>query len=186
MTSTKAFNLTQIEKGVQLILRGLQLDPKDENFVDTPERYARFLVEMFQQKEVPYVTFPEVYSDFILFKHHTMHSLCPHHLLPVEFEASVAYVPTTEVLGLSKLVRILNDVNDRPLLQEHFTKEVVARLYHYVPSIKGAACYVDGQHGCTKIRGVRSEGRFVTYHLEGDFKEQVELERRFFDLVLHR
>ena len=170
---------------MELIIKGLGLDPRDPNFEETPERYSRFLCEMFNHKEINYATFPEAYSDFILFKGHRMWSLCPHHLLPVEFVASIAYVPTKEVLGLSKLARVLDDANRKPLLQERFTRDVVDTLYVNVPGLRGAACYVEGQHDCTKIRGVRSEGRFVTYHTTGVMKE-VELEQRFFNLVTHK
>lgn len=173
-----------IEKGVRLILQGMEVDLKDSNFAETPDRYTRFICEMFSKPEIDYATFPETYSDFILFKNHEMWSLCPHHLIPVQFYVSLAYIPDGEVLGLSKLVRVLDETNNRPLLQERFTKGVIAKMYENIPRIKGAACLVDGQHGCTRIRGVRSDGRFITYSTEGRLKE-AELERRFFELVLH-
>jgi len=100
----------------------------------------------------------------------------------VEFPASVAYIPNREVLGLSKLVRVLDEVNTEPLLQARFTAAVVDTIEANCPGVKGVACLVDGQHGCTKIRGVRSAGRFVTYHLHGEFETNLDLQRRFFDL----
>jgi len=181
----KRINATKIEKGVSLILEGLNCDLKDRNYLDTPDRVGRFYLEMFGKKDNDYATFPETYSDFVLLRRHTMHSLCPHHLLPVEFETSVAYIPHGDVLGLSKLARVLDDVNDGPLLQERFTRDVIDALREYCPKARGFACLVNGQHGCTKIRGVKSTGRFFTYKLEGEFADDPSLGDRFFDLCLH-
>jgi GTP cyclohydrolase I len=173
----------KIEKGVSLILEGMGIDKRDKNFIDTPERYARFIAEMFGEKNIDWATFPEDYTDFILLNGHTMHSLCPHHLLPVEFKVSVAYIPNGKVLGLSKLARVLDEANSGPLLQEKFTQDVVHLIEENCSGVKGAACYINGQHGCTKIRGVKSTARFVTYHLHGEFKDSPTMEKRFFDLV---
>ncbi len=174
----------KITKGVELILKGLGLDLRDPNYEETPERYARFLSEMFNKKEINYATFPEYVTDFILFRDHQLWSLCPHHLLPVSLEVSVAYIPNDQVLGLSKLPRLLEEVNDRPLLQEAFTRRVIEKLQE-VSKCKGCGCIVRGKHSCTSIRGIKSEGSMITYLTAGRLKEP-ELERRFFDLVLHR
>jgi GTP cyclohydrolase I len=163
----------------------MNIDLTDRNFIDTPDRYARFILEMFGHKDSEYATFPERYTDFVLLRRHTMYSLCPHHLLPVEFETSVAYIPKGEVLGLSKLARVLDDVNSGPLLQERFTEAVIEAVREYCPNAKGVACLVNGQHGCTKIRGVKSSGRFFTYKLDGAFKSDSEMARRFLDLCIH-
>lgn len=172
-----------IEDGISRVLRGLGVDLRDPNYLETPERVARMYVEMFGGKEREWATFEEAFTDFILLKGHTLYGLCPHHLLPVELVVSLAYVPNGHVLGLSKLARICDEVNTGPMLQERFTINVLDRLAELCPGILGAACLIDGQHGCTKVRGVRSEGRFTTYRLSGVFKDDAELERRFFELA---
>jgi GTP cyclohydrolase IA len=178
----QSMNMNMIEKGMELILKGMGLSLKDPNFADTPERYAKLLSELFNKKEVDYITFPEDHNDFILFRNHKLYSFCPHHMLPVSLVASVAYIPNGKVLGLSKLPRLLEDVNDRPILQEHFTNRVVEALHNIVPDSEGIACLVHGNHSCTQIRGIKSTGDMITYRLYGRFKE-ADLERRFFDLV---
>jgi GTP cyclohydrolase I len=172
-----------IEAGVTKILAGLGVDLTDPNYLETPERVARMYAEMFAPRSREWATFEEQFTDFILLKGHTLYGLCPHHLLPVELNVSLAYVPNGHVLGLSKLARICDEVNTGPMLQERFTVEVLARLEELCPGIKGAACLIDGQHGCTKVRGVRSDGRFTTYRLSGCFKEDPSLEERFFTLA---
>lgn len=173
----------KIERGVEFILQGLGVDIKDHNYLETPERVARMYQEMFGAKEREWATFEEAFSDFIMLKGHTLYGLCPHHLLPVELNVSLAYVPNGHVLGLSKLARICDETNTGPMLQERFTIEVLSKLEELCPSIQGAACLIDGQHGCTKVRGVKSDGRFTTYRLSGVFKDDPELESRFFTLA---
>lgn len=175
-------NLGKIEHGVELILQGLGVDLKDRNFLETPERVARFYAEMFQPKEREWATFPEAFNDFILLRGHTLHTLCPHHLLPVDLRVSIAYIPAGHVLGLSKLARVLDECNTAPVLQEKFTKDCLRSLLDVCPNVQGAACLVEGRHDCTRIRGVRSEASFITYKLDGRFLTEPELEKRFFDL----
>jgi GTP cyclohydrolase I len=175
-------DLNKIELGVELILKGLGCDLADRNFLDTPNRVARFYEEMFSVKETEWATFPENYTDFILLKHHIIHSLCPHHLLVVEFDVSLAYIPNGQVLGLSKLARVFDEANSRPLLQEKLTGDVVDNLTIICPGVQGIASLIVGQHDCTKVRGIKSPAKFVTYRLEGRFKEDKTLEDRFFRL----
>jgi len=172
-----------IEKGVGLILRGLEIDPNDHNYTDTPERYTKALREMFQPEETEWATFKEEFSDFILLRGHKMWSLCPHHLLPVHFDVSLAYVPDGNVLGLSKLARLLYECNDGPLLQERFTKLATDKIAQVCPGTQGAACLIHGVHSCLSMRGVKSSADFVTYRLSGVFQTDKDLERRFFELV---
>lgn len=178
-----AIDQSMIKRGVELMLKGLGVDLADRNYVDTPKRVAKFYKEMFDVKEIEWSTFPEEYSEFIMLKGHRMFSLCCHHLIPVEFTVDLAYIPDGNVLGLSKLARIFDECNRGPLLQERFTKDVLATLQQNVPGIQGAACLIEGQHGCTRVRGVKSDGRFTTYRLSGVFKDDAELERRFFELA---
>lgn len=177
------FDAGLIEAGVSQIIRGLGCDVRDTNFRDTPERVARMYAEMFAVKEREWAVFDEEYSDFILLKGHTLWSICPHHLVPVEFRVNLAYVPNGQVLGLSKLARMCDETNTGPILQERFTKDLVRTLLELVPSAKGAACLVEGQHGCTKIRGVRSSAWFTTFRMEGCFRDDPSLEDRFFTLT---
>lgn len=176
-------NHNLVERGMELILKGLNINPTDQNFLDTPERYARALEEMFCPRDTEWATFTEEYTDFILLRGHQMWSLCPHHMLPVSFTVSLAYIPDGHVLGLSKLARLLHSCNTGPLLQEKFTKQALEELHAICPGVKGSACIVQGIHSCLTMRGVRSDADFLTYRLNGIFNEDRELERRFFQLA---
>lgn len=174
----------KIERGIRLILSGLGCDMQDPNFTETPDRFARAMAELFSPKEVEYATFEEEHTDFVLLKGHRMYSLCPHHLLPVEFIVSLAYIPNGKVLGLSKLARVLHDANRGPLLQERFQHDVVEKMRRILPTCYGVAIYLEGQHGCAKMRGVRTEGSFTTFKLEGRFEADPNWEKRFFQLAI--
>lgn len=172
-----------IEKGAKLILEGLGADVrKDHNFTDTPERYARALVEMFNPPETEWATFKEDYNDFLLLRDHRLYSLCPHHLFPVKLFVSIAYIPNGNVLGLSKLARLTHECNRGPLLQEKFTKEVIARLMKICKTAKGAACLVEGHHGCMEMRGIKSDAHFFSYTFVGAFEDNERLQDRFLNL----
>lgn len=177
----KEINHHDLEKAGALILKGLGVDHLDRNFIDTPERFAKVLVEMFDPPQTEWATFPEKYNDFILLRDHRLFSLCPHHLLPVKLFASIAYIPNGNVLGLSKLARVTAECNRGPLLQEAFTKSVVEFIDKVSGSL-GSACLVEGRHGCMEMRGVRSDAHFFTYSFSGAFKENERLQDRFFAL----
>jgi len=174
-----------IEQGVTLLLRGLGVDLGNRNFLETPERVARFYQEMFGQREEPnWEVFPdEYYCNMVLLRNHSLWSLCPHHLLPVKLTCSIAYLPTRgKVLGLSKLARVVNFANGRPLLQEEFTHRIAKDLSDLTGG-SPTASYVRGRHMCARIRGVRTEGDFATYAVTGKFETDTALQARFFDLL---
>ena len=182
---------TKIEQGVSLILEGLEVDLTDHNFDETPQRVARAYTEIFASPERIATVFEEPYTDFILVKNHEMYTLCPHHLLPVRMRISLAYIPDGKVLGLSKLVRIMQQANSGPILQERFTSDVRSRLEHaletpgrkYSPNQKGVCVLVEGWHGCIAIRGVRSTASTITMASAGLFDKDPKTLERFLALT---
>jgi GTP cyclohydrolase I len=116
-------------------------------------------------------TFPAKYGEMVISKHNTAFGVCPHHLLPVIFRISVAYIPTRKVLGLSKLSRLVRMMARGPRLQEDLTHELCMILHEQLDS-QGAAVYVEGLHMCMAARGVGAhEARLVTSAVRGVFLE---------------
>jgi len=160
-----------IEEGIKLVLQGLECDLRDPNFEETPQRFARAMRQIFlPQKEQTWNDFEETYNDLILLRGHRLYTLCPHHLLPVRLDVSIAYIPNGRVIGLSKLARVMHEVNRAPLLQEKFTYEVLDLLLQLTGAVSGA-CLVAGEHGCMRIRGVRTDGDVITTRYVGLFNE---------------
>ena len=186
--------LALFREGFQMILEGLGnlgYDITDENFRDTAPRAAKGLAEMTLcsdnvRKEVEAMlekTIPAKYSDMVISKHNVSFGVCPHHLLPVIFRISVAYIPRTKVLGISKLSRISQLLARRPVLQEELTNDLAVLLHQKLES-EGGACYIEGLHLCMAARGVQAhEARVVTSAVQGVFRDSPATRQEFLDLV---
>lgn len=96
-------------------------------------------------------------------------SMCPHHLLPSEGLADVAYLPGARVVGLGTLVRLVDAFAHRLTLQETMGRAIAEALVSHVGA-DGAGVRLRAQHGCLAHRGPRQAGaRFVTVSLAGSF-----------------
>lgn len=157
-----------IQDGVRLILQGLEVDPDDRNYKDTPKRFSKMMREMFIRPTPNFPTFADHYSGIILARNHVIYTLCPHHLALVDLRIDMAYLPTSEVYGLSKLGRIADSLNTKPLLQEEFTRLLGLEL-DKIPGCRGAAVVVTGNHGCMRVRGLKTSGDVITSTHSGEF-----------------
>ena len=127
--------------------------------------------------------FPARYSEMIISKHNVAFGVCPHHLLPVIYRISVAYIPTSKVLGISKLSRLCKLLSRAPMLQEDLTHET-ARILHEDLDSAGSGVYVEGLHMCMASRGtVSHEARVVTSAVRGVFLDQPATRDEFINLV---
>lgn len=193
-----------IRKGAEFIIQGLKEDcgvPTDgnENFKDTPNRVARLYMEMFGgQKylqenidEILSTSFPGDYSEMILVKDIKTFGLCPHHLLPVEYSTSVAYIPNSgkkggRVLGISKLPRLVQLLTSRPVLQEQACFDV-ANILHTKLKAKGSICFMEGRHFCMAMRGTeQTDALTTTNSVTGIFRDPKEGSRAEFLAALNK
>jgi len=158
-----------IEQGVKFILQGLEVQLDDRNYAETPQRFAKMLREMFVPATSSFPTFEESYRGLILARGHKLYTLCPHHLALVEMDIDMAYLPTDEVYGLSKLGRIANSLNTRPMLQEELTR-LLAEQLEAIPGCRGSAVVIQGIHGCMKVRGIKAHGDVITSSSTGEFQ----------------
>jgi len=176
-----------IVDGMEQILDGL-VGPHwrvDSNFKGTPERYMRALEEMFFNKRTELATFDGVYKQMVLVAHHREYTLCPHHMIPVAMDISCAYIPAEEggVVGMSKLIRMIQFENSEPILQEDLTEAIADQIEAITPKPKGAAVLISAWHGCMQMRGVRTGATAVTEALRGVFYENQETREEFLHLV---
>jgi GTP cyclohydrolase I len=186
--------LALFTEGYQKILEGigqLGYDVDDENFKDTAARAAKGFHELVHdQRQVEISvngllgkTFPAKYTEMVISKHNTAFGICPHHLLPVIYRISMAYIPTEKVLGLSKLSRLARLIARGPRLQEDLTHELADILHEHLAS-QGSAVYIEGLHMCMAARGVGAhEARLVTSGVRGVFLELATREE-FIKLVV--
>lgn len=187
--------LALFTEGYTKILQGigrLGFNVADENFAETAARAAKGLHELIHdQKQVKTEiaallakTFPAKYNEMVISKHNTTFGVCPHHLLPVIYRVSMAYIPTDKVLGLSKLSRLARLLARGPRLQEDLTHEL-ADILHMQLASQGSAVYIEGLHMCMAARGVGAhEARLVTSGVRGVFLDQPATREEFTKLVL--
>jgi GTP cyclohydrolase I len=187
--------LALFTEGYAKILEGigrLGFDIKDENFADTAARAAKGLHELIHdQEQVQFQvnamlgkTFPAKYTEMVISKHNTAFGVCPHHLLPVVYRISMAYIPVNKVLGLSKLSRLARMIARGPRLQEDLTHEIADILHKQLAS-QGSAVYIEGLHMCMAARGVGAhEARLVTSGVRGVFLEHLATREEFIKLVV--
>lgn len=178
-------NIEKIEQATRLLLEGLEVDLNDHNFADTPRRVAKAYAEIFSPPDIDIPVFDENYSDMVMMRNHMFHTFCPHHLLPVDLTASVAYFPRGKVIGASKLIRIMHDVNRKPMTQEALTNAIRERITDLTEGQNhGVAVFMRGQHGCFSMRGVRSHAAdMVTWALSGRFESDATAREAFFRLI---
>lgn len=166
-------------------------DITDDNFRDTGPRAAKGLLELVRPTpeinesvdELIGKSFSARYDEMVISKQNVCFGLCPHHLLPVIYRISIAYLPSKKVLGISKLSRLAKLLARRPVLQEELTQDLAEVLHTRLQS-RGSATYIEGLHLCMAARGSEShEARVVTSAVRGLFREQPATRQEFLKLV---
>ncbi len=170
-------DLDRIRRAVREILIAVGEDPDREGLLETPDRVARMYAEVFGGLHLdPRIhlqkLFTQKYDEMVLIKDIRFESFCEHHLLPFIGKAHVAYIPNGQVVGLSKIPRVIDVLSKRPQMQERLTEEVADLLMHELDA-KGVAVVLEASHSCMTIRGVhKPHSSFVTSAMRGAFKER--------------
>jgi len=190
-----AFELTDeqkiaaIEEDVARILNTLGMDMSDDSLKGTPKRVAKmFVKETFgglNPKNKPKAsTFDNnyKYGEMLVEKNITVYSTCEHHLLPIVGKAHVAYISNGNVIGLSKMNRIVDYYAKRPQVQERLTMQIVQELQRALGT-EDVACVIDAKHLCVNSRGIRDvASSTVTSEFGGKFKDDA-IKREFLDYI---
>ena len=170
-------DLKRIRAAVREILFAVGEDPDREGLIDTPDRVARMYAEVFQGlHQDPRIhlkkRFTQKYDEILLIKDIRFESFCEHHLLPFIGQAHVAYIPNGEVIGLSKIPRVIDVLSKRPQMQERLTEELADLLMSELDA-NGVAVVVEASHSCMTMRGVHKlNSTFVTSAMRGAFKDR--------------
>jgi GTP cyclohydrolase I len=119
----------------------------------------------------------------VLIKDIRFESFCEHHLLPFTGLAHVAYLPNGNVIGLSKIPRVIDVLAKRPQMQERLTEELADLLMRELDA-KGVAVVVEASHSCMTIRGVhKASSSFVTSAMRGAFKDRLATRSEVMSLI---
>jgi GTP cyclohydrolase I len=174
-----------IEAAVKQILKAVGEDPERSGLKETPTRVAKMYAEIFDGLAEPefddYKLFDSLNEeDMVLVKDIQFYSMCEHHLLPFFGKVHIAYIPAGgQVLGLSKLPRLVEYCAKRPSVQEDLTVMIAEKLAANIP-VKGIAVAIEAEHMCMTMRGVKSPVSVTkTFHYTGVFKTDREWKRDF-------
>ena len=178
-----------IQEHVSEIMETLGLDLSDDSLRGTPKRIAKSYVnELFcglNPKNKPKAsTFENKYDyeEMLVEKDITLYSTCEHHLLPIVGLAHVAYISNGNVVGLSKINRIVKYYAERPQVQERLTIQIVRDLQK-VLNTDDVACVIDAKHLCVNSRGIKDiNSSTVTSEFGGKFKKE-KFKREFLDYI---
>ena len=182
-------DLAKLEAGFRLVLEGLEVDRTHPQLRDTPRRTAEAWYEEIcsglRETDFSLDVFPveEGYqTGMVALNRIPVKSICAHHLLPFNGEATVAYLPQANICGLSHLSRVVNHFARRPQLQENLTHEIAHFLEGQLEPL-GVGVIVQASHSCMELRGVNHPGVMTTTTLLGAFRNDAALRAEFMALA---
>ena len=180
----------EAEAAVRQLLLYIGEDPDREGLIETPARVIRAYDEFFQGYEQDAAdelskTFEDIegFDDIVLVKDIEFTSHCEHHMVPINGMAHVAYWPDKKVVGISKLARIVDIFSKRLVSQENMTRGI-AECIETTLNPKGVAVYIEAEHQCMSIRGVKKRNSStVTTTFTGKLKDDQAAQMRFLTMT---
>ena len=183
----------EAEQAFRTIIEWIGEDPNREGLKGTPKRLIKAFKEYFQgysqdAKNFLSKTFTEIegYDDMVVEKNITVESHCEHHMAPIIGVAHIAYIPTKNIVGLSKLARVVEAFSKRLQTQERLTMQIAKTLMDTLDA-RGVAVTIDAIHQCMTIRGVKkAKASTVTNHYLGLLKEDLSYQNRYLRFISNK
>jgi GTP cyclohydrolase IA len=164
-------------------------DPAREGLVRTPirvEKALRFLTSGYGANIDAVLNdalFTVDYSEMVIVKDIDFYSLCEHHLLPFFGKCHIAYIPSTRVIGLSKIPRLVDVFSRRLQIQERLTNQIADTIREKISPL-GVAVVMEATHLCMSMRGVEKQNSFaVTSAMLGAFRSNARTRIEFLELI---
>ncbi len=186
-----AIDKAAIEEHIRGILVALGDNPDREGLIDTPKRVANMYAEVFEGMNYSNHEIAQMFcksfqddlsidgqsKDIVLIKDIDIFSYCEHHLaLMYDMKVAIAYIPTTRVLGLSKITRIADMVSKRLQLQERIGSDI-AEIMQEASNSEDVAVIIKGCHSCMSARGIKKPNSVtVSTTLRGRFQDDVAMQ----------
>jgi len=174
---------------IRQLLEELGEDPTREGLLNTPKRVEKalkFLTGGYDaniDEVLNGALFTVDYSEMVIVKDIDFYSLCEHHLLPFFGKCHVAYIPTTKVIGLSKIPRVVDVFSRRLQVQERLTNQIADTIRDAVKPM-GVAVVMEATHLCMSMRGVEKQNSFcVTSAMAGIFRDNARTRMEFLELI---
>jgi len=174
---------------VRALLLALGEDPDREGLRETPRRVEhslQFLTSGYHtdiDAVVNGALFTVDYSEMVIVRDIDFYSLCEHHLLPFFGKCHVAYLPNRQVIGLSKLPRIVDAFARRLQVQERLTSQIAEIIREKIDPL-GVAVVMEATHLCMAMRGVEKQNSVtVTSAMLGVFRDDARTRHEFLELI---
>src|SRR3954462_11648237 len=178
-----------MEDLIRQLLVALGEDPDREGLARTPRRVERalqFLTSGYSadiDEVLNNALFTVDYNEMVIVKDIDFYSLCEHHLLPFFGKCHVAYIPSTKVIGLSKIPRIVDVFARRLQVQERLPNQIADTIRDKTSPL-GAAVVMEAPHLCMAMRGVEKQNSFcVTSAMHGGFRDNSRTRMEFLELI---
>ena len=178
-----------LASNIKSILSEIGENTERDGLLKTPERVAKsmeFLTNGYYKNPseiLKSAMFAEDYSQMVLVKDIELYSLCEHHMLPFFGKAHVAYIPNGNIVGLSKIPRIVDVFARRLQVQERLTDEIKDCLQDTLNPI-GVAVVIEAQHLCMQMRGVEKQhSSTTTSAFSGIFMSDEKTRSEFINLI---
>lgn len=182
-------NIESLKEHYSKVLELIGEDPSREGLIKTPERVAKamqFLTQGYEMNATEILQsamFSEDYSQMVLVKEIEFYSLCEHHLLPFFGKAHIAYIPDGNIVGLSKLPKVVDAFSRRLQVQERLTNEIRDCIQDTLKP-KGVAVVMEARHLCMQMRGVEKQSSLTTTSaFSGAFLESEKTRLEFMNLI---
>ncbi len=163
-------------------------NPDREGLRKTPERAAKAMMQLtrgYRQSAQDIITsalFEHAGSRIVVVRDIEFYSFCEHHILPFFGKVHVGYIPSGQIVGLSKVARLVEVFARRFQVQERLTAEVCQSLSEALAN-EGVIVVVEARHLCMQMRGVEKQDAVtVTYDCTGKFQRE-DYRREFYSLI---
>lgn len=185
-------NRTLFKKDVEVALARLLPEIVGESLsedqrrsiADTPARFIKALAEqtngyLMDPEKILERRFDQKFDEMVVVQDIDFTSLCEHHLLPFIGTATVGYIPNGQVVGLSKIPRLVDCYAHRLQLQERMAVEIADAMEEHLQPL-AVGVILSAQHQCMSCRGVRKiNAKMVTSVLRGRFKTDASARSEF-------
>ncbi|MDR2395971.1 MAG: GTP cyclohydrolase I FolE [Endomicrobium sp.] len=188
----KKFNFDEIKakEAIKLLLESFGEDLNRDGIKRTPERVVEFYKEVLSGNSidsldlVPISYSSEEHEEIVLIKDVSFYSLCEHHLLPFFGKVHMAYIPQKDkIVGISKLIGLIEIFANRLQLQERFTKQISDTVMQLLKP-HGVMVIVEAEHLCMTMRGIKKTGSLViTQSVRGKFSEDEKARKEAMSLL---
>jgi GTP cyclohydrolase I len=176
---SKEEKIEKIRSHFKSIMETLGMDLNDDSLQETPLRVAKMYVnEVFKGLDADNKPAIKLfkngykYKEMLVERDITVYSYCEHHFVPIIGKAHVAYISNGNVIGLSKINRLVEYYSKRPQVQERLNEQI-ARALIEVLKTEDVAVIIDAEHLCVKSRGIQdTASSTVTASYHGKFKNE--------------